>query len=56
MYDPVSGGLLAQLLPHQGVLIAEQLHGKLVVRRLKKRYDLVFEEMARRVSGGRLCL
>ena len=49
MNDPIPSRLLPQLLLHQRVLVPEQLHRQLIVRRLEERYDLVLEESARRV-------
>ena len=44
MYDPVTRSLLPDSFFHKGLLAAEQLHRKLVVRRLKKGLQLIPEE------------
>src|SRR6218665_277448 len=48
MYYPIASCLLPHLLPHQSVLISEQLHRQFIVRRLKERDDLVTQEIAGR--------
>ena len=43
MNDPVANALVAHLLFDERVLVAKQLHGQLVVGRLKKGQDLILQ-------------
>ena len=44
MYNPVTCSLLPDPFFHESLLTAEELHGKLVIRRLEKCLQLVFKE------------
>ena len=51
MDDPVTCGLLAELLLHQCLPAAEKLHGEFVVRRLEQRFKLMFEKTRFMAAG-----
>ena len=51
MDNPVSGGLLADALLHEGLFAAKQLHGQLVVRRLEERLQLVADKRRLRLAA-----
>lgn len=53
MYDPVASRLLPDALLHEGLLGAEELHGKLVVGGLEECLQLVAQEALLGVRDGR---
>lgn len=52
MDDPMSGGLLADALLHEGLLGAEELHGEFVVGGLEEGLELVLDEALLARLGG----